>query len=129
MDARLWWMTAVRVKSLWLLLMVPKVGGIIVDQIGQEPADSPAARLVEAIPVARAMSGLGSGCPSEGGSRVDETCAASATARIPRYISWFRAQIAVTTGMACRRLAEHAKPLQLLREVGVLRDHGRIGMT
>jgi hypothetical protein len=68
-------MTAVRVKSLWLLLIVAKVGGFIIDPIGQELAENAVAGLVEVIPVVRAMDGLGSACPSEGRSRVDEACA------------------------------------------------------
>jgi hypothetical protein len=44
------WMTAVRVKSLLLLLIVAKVGGIIVDPTGQELAEKQVARLVEVIP-------------------------------------------------------------------------------
>jgi hypothetical protein len=89
-------MTAVRVKSLWLLLIVAKVGGIIVDPSRQEFAENPVARLVEVIPVARAVHGLAGACPSEGRSRVDEACALRKRGGADRWhISW-RAQIAVT---------------------------------
>jgi hypothetical protein len=104
-------MTAVRVKSLWLLLIVAKVGGLIVDPIGQELAENPVARLVEVIPVARAMDGLGSALRKVDRVSTKPARCASVAARIPWHISGFGNGRNVwcydQAPVACHRISSH----------------------